>query len=190
MSHKELAAKAMITKSEGDGDTGSGTFTAILSTPNLDRDGEVVKSGAFTPLPERISIDVDHTLSVLDTVASGRPYYDGDKLMIDGTFASTAKGQEVRQLVNDGHITDMSVFFRRVESEIAPDGKTLLTSKGELVNAGFVVIPANTEAKVLESKQHDPNEDPGDQASDDLASALTQKTTFDLEQIKEDLSHD
>jgi hypothetical protein len=53
---------------------GPGTFSLILSTDAVDRDGEIVESGAFNPLPDHISMDVDHGMSVATTVGSGRPF--------------------------------------------------------------------------------------------------------------------
>ena len=47
-------------------------------------------------------------------IGSGTPYYDGDTLKIKGTFASTDRAQEVRQLVTDGHIKAMSAGYLRL----------------------------------------------------------------------------
>src|ERR1700736_6712072 len=87
-------------------DDGSGEFSAILSTPSVDRDGESLGSHEWKqPLPSRIAITVDHTGSVSDVVASGEPYLAADgSLRLRGRFAATEKGQQVRQLVVDGHI--------------------------------------------------------------------------------------
>jgi len=191
----DRVGKALVTKSGGEG---SGTFTAILSTSEIDRDGEIIEEGAFDPLPKMINIDVDHRTSVLDTVASGRPYYEDGKLMIDGKFASTSKGQEVRTLVNEGHIDTLSVYFRYKDGELAADSRTFMIKDAELLNAGFVSIPANPGAKVVSSKQAnkpeqlDPktgSQDPekASKASQDLASALTTKSQFDLQQVKDEL---
>jgi hypothetical protein len=37
-----------------------GSFEVILSAPTLDRDGEIIDSRAFDPLPKRINFDTDH----------------------------------------------------------------------------------------------------------------------------------
>src|SRR5688572_28640128 len=83
-------------------DAGEGAFEAIMSVPVLDRDGEVVDAKAFEPLPDHITIDIDHGMSVEKTVGSGQPYYDGDVLKVRGRFASTPLAQVVRSLVVDG----------------------------------------------------------------------------------------
>lgn len=147
METKTLKA-VVVTKSAEDG--GPGTFEAILSMPTVDRDKEVVVAKALEPLPARITIDIDHGLSVAKTVGSGVPYYDGDVLKISGTFASTPLGQEVRTLVNEGHVDGMSVVMAFTEKE-HKDGVGYIT-KGELINATFTGIPSNREARVLTSK--------------------------------------
>lgn len=131
-------------------DAGPGSFEAVLSTGVVDRDGEVVEPRAFEPLPDHITLDVDHGLSTQTTVASGRPYYDGDVLKVAGTFSSIARAQEVRTLVVEGHIRTLSVAFRTQERQVK-DGVPHIT-KGELLNAAFVAIPANPQALVLSAK--------------------------------------
>lgn len=133
-------------------DSGAGTFEAILSAPTIDRDMEVIDVGAFAPLPEHITIDIDHDMGVRSIVGSGRPYQDGDLLKFRGSFASTPLGQEVRTLVTEGHVNRMSVAFRAAVREIdEKDGLTHIRS-GELLNAAIVAIPSNREAHILVSK--------------------------------------
>jgi HK97 family phage prohead protease len=139
-----------------DGDP-NGSFEAILSAPTLDRDGEVVDARAFEPLPEHISIDVDHGMTVATTVASGAPFYDGDVLKIKGTYSSIPRAQELRTLVREGHIRKMSVTFMGAERD-EKDGVPHVT-KAELLNAAFVPIPSNREAAVLVAKAFAPTED-------------------------------
>lgn len=131
-----------------------GEFVAVLSKPTTDRDNEVVAAKAFEPLPDHITIDVDHALKTAGVVGSGEPYYDGDTLMVKGRFASTPLAQEVRALVTEGHIRTMSVAFRQAEKEEAKDGVTVI-KKAELLNAAFVAIPANRDAVVLSAKAAD-----------------------------------
>lgn len=133
---------------------GPGEFEAILSMPTVDRDGEIIDARAFEPLPARINIDVDHAMTVEKTVGSGVPYYDGDVLKIKGTFASTQLGQDVRTLVNEGHIDSLSVAYMSAVYET--DQKTGIPHlrRGELLNAGIVGIPANREAIITMSKSY------------------------------------
>jgi len=132
-------------------DDPNGAFEAVLSAPTLDRDGEVIDAGAFDPLPSRITIDMDHGLSMATTVGSGTPYYDGDVLKISGTFASIPRAQEARALVAEGHISTMSVAFMGAQKTKAKDGPSHVT-KAELLNAAFVAVPSNRDALVLSAK--------------------------------------
>lgn len=141
-------------------DIGDNEFLAIISTPDMDRDGEVVAAGAFEPLPDRIVVEIDHaTFSSVDraavrsVVGSGVPFYVGENLLIRGTWASTELAQEVRTLVGEGHVTKMSIAFSR-DTVVPVDGVPHVT-KGELLNVSFVTVPANRRADVLASKSTD-----------------------------------
>lgn len=135
----------------------TGSFDAILSAPTVDRDNEVIDPYAFDPLPDHITIDVDHAMSVEKTVASGKPVYDENGMLWikDARFASTALGQTVRTLVDEGHIKTMSVAYHPDPAfqtwAKGADGKNHLV-KGELLNAGIVGIPSNREAVITATK--------------------------------------
>lgn len=131
----------------------NGAFEVILSAPTLDRDGEVVDSKIFEPLPEHITFDIDHGMSVATTVASGVPSYDDQgRLIVKGTFSSIPRAQEVRTLVKEGHIRTTSVAFMNAKRE-EKDGVPHVTS-AELLNGAFVPIPANRESVVLSAKSY------------------------------------
>jgi HK97 family phage prohead protease len=133
-----------------DGDSPTGDFEVVLSTPGLDRDGEVIDKGAFEPLPDHITFDVDHGMSTVTTVGSGVPRYEGDKLVVRGTFAGTALAQEVRSLVGDGHIRTTSVAYMAPKYEVKDGVRHIV--RAELLNGAFVAVPANPEALVLAAK--------------------------------------
>jgi hypothetical protein len=124
-----------------------GTFTAILSTPSVDREGESLGSHQWKqPLPKSISITLDHTGSVADVVASGEPYMASDgSLRLKGRFAATEKGQQIRQLVVGGHVDKLSVEMLRHKGA---NGEPI----NELTAASFVLLPANEDAVVLSAK--------------------------------------
>lgn len=128
----------------------NGEFEVILSAPTLDRDGEVIDARAFEPLPDHITFDIDHGMSVSTTVGSGVPSYDGDLLKVNGTWASIPLGQTVRTLVDEGHIRTTSVAFMGAKREVK-DGVAHIV-KGELLNGAFVAVPSNRQALVLASK--------------------------------------
>lgn len=146
-----IVTKAAAVVESADSESASGAFEVILSAATLDRDGEIIDSRAFDPLPDHIAFDIDHGMTVTTTVGSGKPSYDEDgTLRVKGTYASTALAQEVRTLVSEGHIRTTSVTFMAAERE-QKDGIPHVV-KAELLNGTFTPIPSNREAVVLSSK--------------------------------------
>ena len=124
-----------------------GGFIAVASDESVDRDGEVLyRSEWITPLPERITIDMDHGMSVATTIGSGTPFFQGDDLMIDAAFSSLERAQEVRSLINEGHINTVSV------AALVDRSKESGTPRRELLNVGVVSIPSNRNAVILAAK--------------------------------------
>jgi hypothetical protein len=140
-------ATATVTPVE-DSKSKHGEFDVILSTAALDRDGDELYADEWkTPLPDKITFDSDHGMSVATCVGSGKPFInDTGQLQVRGTFASTPHGQAVRTLVNEGHISSVSVAFMNHKTQ--KSGKPVR----ELLNGAFVAVPANPEARVLASK--------------------------------------
>ena len=144
----------VVTKATGtvtpveDSKSKHGEFDVILSTNALDRDGDELHADEWkTPLPDKITFDSDHGMSVASCVGSGKPFInDSGQLQVRGTFASTPHGQAVRTLVNEGHITSVSVAF--MDRKGQKSGRPMR----ELLNGAFVAVPANPEAVVLSSK--------------------------------------
>lgn len=128
-----------------------GSFEVVLSTRAKDRDGDELQPEDWkAPLPEHITFDADHGMSVATTVGSGVPSIDDEgRLVVRGTYSSLARAQEVRTLVNEGHIRTTSVAFMTEKSE-QKDGTTKQVR--ELLNGAFVAIPSNREALVMSSK--------------------------------------
>jgi hypothetical protein len=124
-----------------------GEFDMVLSNGALDRDGEKLALSSWVqPLPAVIPINVNHSDDVSDIVGSGQPFFDSEgNLRVKGTYAATRAAQHIRQLVNGGHLTAVSVeFLRRKDA----NGRQV----NELVGGAFVNVPANPEARVLVSK--------------------------------------
>lgn len=145
-----ITKDATITPTGADEDF-PGTFEVILSAPTKDRDGETLMPEEWKqPLPDRITFDADHGMSVASTVGSGVPSINSaGELVVSGTFSSLPRAQEVRTLVKEGHIRTTSVAFMTERSPMK-DGKQTVTR--ELLNGAFVAIPSNREALVLSSK--------------------------------------
>jgi HK97 family phage prohead protease len=142
---------AAITPGEDDETSSTGSFHIILSAPTKDRDGETLLPDEWeTPLPEHITMDRDHEMSVAGTVGSGVPTVEDDgALHVRGTYSSLPMAQDVRTLVKEGHIRTTSVAFLRKAST---DEKGVRKVQRELLNGAFVAIPANRDALVLSSK--------------------------------------
>lgn len=133
-------------------ETFPGAFEVVLSTPAEDRDGDKLASEDWKrPLPEHITFDSDHGMSVATTVGSGEPSIEDGNLIVRGTYSSLPRAQEVRTLVNEGHIRTTSVAF--MSSKSTKDGKSRTVR--ELLNGAFVAIPSNREALVRASKALD-----------------------------------
>jgi len=145
----ELTATVKNVKAVGDG---PGEFEAIISTAALDRDGEILDAGWWDPLPESIPIHMDHRVSdVRAVVARAVPFAEDGVLKARGTYASTPDAQLMRTLVAEGMVTTMSVGYRQAAYKDDESGTPHLKS-GELVEASFVSMPANTEAMVTMAK--------------------------------------
>jgi len=129
-----------------------GEFEVILSAQTLDRDDETLLQKDWkTPLPEHITFDVDHGMSVATTVGSGTPTFnDAGDIAVRGSYSSLQRAQDVRTLVNEKHIRTVSVAFMSTPSteKGAPKGAKVR----ELLNGAFVAVPSNREALVLSSK--------------------------------------
>jgi len=125
----------------------NGGFTAVLSTPSEDRDGDELFRDEWKDFQfDRYTLDMDHGMSVAETVGSFVPYFDGEKMMMDAYFSSIPRAQEVRTLVDEGHIRTVSVAF------MVDKTKKSGTPRRELLNAGIVAIPSNRDAVILASK--------------------------------------
>lgn len=144
-----IITKAAATVTPVESEHPNGEFDVILSTNDLDRDGDNLHPEEWKqPLPDHITFDSDHGMSVATTVGSGKPFInDNGQLQVRGTYASTEHAQNTRKLVTEGHIRNVSVAYleRKAKSKDA-------TPERELLNGAFVAVPANPKAVVLASK--------------------------------------
>lgn len=127
--------------------TSAGGFTAVASNGDLDRDGERILPGCFTPLPDSIPVHLDHTMSASTVIARARPYYKGDTLMVDATFSTTPDAQLVRAKVKDGTLDSLSIVFRGLKWETIEGVRTCV--RGELLAADIVSVPALPTARIV-----------------------------------------
>lgn len=128
----------------------NGEFEIVMSTDSVDRDGEIIVKGAFDPLPASIPVHAFHDFN--DPIGRAVPAYNGQGQLVGrGFFASTARAQEVRQLVADGVIGHTSVGFMAADREKGENGPTQIKG-AELLEVSFVSVPSNRDARVLASK--------------------------------------
>ena len=150
----EVLTKAFATIENDEKDYGPhGGFTAVLSTPSEDRDGDKLFREEWKEFTqERYPLDMDHGMSVATTIGSFRPYFDGQKMMMEANFAGDELSQRVRQLVTPDpdtgirHIQGVSVAF--MVDKTKKDG----APKRELLNAGVVCIQSNRDSVILGAK--------------------------------------
>jgi HK97 family phage prohead protease len=133
-------------------DEPNGEFEAILSTDGVDREGESIAPGAFDPLPASIPIYHQHDwMEKALPVARAVPSYDADgKVRVKGTYASTDRGQEMRQLVTEGVVDSMSAGYLTHKKAKVKGVPTV--SAAELIEGSFTAVPVNTGALVTASK--------------------------------------
>lgn len=153
MAQRNITRKDAAIQNTGDADEFPGGFEVILSAPTKDRDGDTLTpDGWELPLPDHITFDQDHGMTVATTVGSGTPRIDEEtgNLIVSGTYSSLPRAQEVRTLVNEGHIKTTSVAF--MNKKVAKANGDGYRTVRELLNGAFVAIPSNREALVLSSK--------------------------------------
>jgi len=146
MIHEVKSVSAEVVSSD------SGGFVAVASTPSLDRDGEVLASHCFDPLPASIPCHLDHQMAAAAVVARCRPYYVADELRIDARFSASLEAQAVRGKVAEGTLADISVVFRPIQWDQIRGIRTL--AKGELLAADLVSVPSQRDARVLSVRSY------------------------------------
>jgi HK97 family phage prohead protease len=139
-----LVKAALEQKNAGD-IQGDGTFEVLATSEAVDRDGEVVKADGWD-LENYIKNPVvlwahDYRLPPIGAITSITKVAGG--LQVQGVFAKTEFGQQVRQLYDDGIIRAVSVGF------IAKERTGNVITKQELLEVSFVPVPANAEALTL-----------------------------------------
>lgn len=151
----------------------NGSFECILSTGDLDRDGEHVDFGCFNPLPDYLPAIVDHDAQAKNVVGWGIPTYENNVLMFRGGFDADEFSQIIRGKLVSKSIRKMSIGFMNAKRE-RKDGVPHVIS-AEALEASFVVIPANTGADVVNAKAYGPIEAPAgsfEEVQEDVTEAL------------------
>lgn len=131
-----------------------GRFTAIASTPVLDRQNDIVEKGSFVwsesgVVPMLFAHKHDQPIGVFRNITNTE-----EGLVVEGELnLDTVKGRESWSLLKQGALKALSVGFTILEKALK-DGIRYI-QKAELHEISLVTIPANPEARILALKEHD-----------------------------------
>lgn len=138
---KEMQALIVETKAKTD----SGNFKFIASTPAVDRQGESVDQAGWE-LDNYMKNPVllwahDYTQPPIGVV--DKAYMENGNLVIEGRFAPTDFGQQIRKLYELQMVNTVSVGF------IPKEMNGNIITKAELLEVSIVPVPANPQALSL-----------------------------------------
>lgn len=139
-----------FTKSDDDSDVRDVEFDAYLSTfGNIDRDGDIVKQGAFTETIKQFQKNpvmlIDHKNSISSIAGSFTSISeDQNGLRVKGKISNAPDMQSLRIKMSEGHIKALSMGGRFQWDE---DGVHI--SKVALHEGSLVAVPANPEALII-----------------------------------------
>ena len=131
---------------------------------NIDEQSEIIRRGAFAKsIRERvptgkIKLQVQHVgfaTSTLDTIGTVIEAKEDERgLWIRAALAPTERAQELRKLVQSGHVHGLSVGFMALQAGPAVEGgKSIIEHKeGKLLEVTVTPFPANEEAVILAVK--------------------------------------
>lgn len=152
---KQLQIKARKFDSE------SGIFEGYASVfGNLDSDGDIVDKGAYANFLaddwSRVKILILHNDQLLPIGKPLEMYEDDIGLYLKAKISDTSMGLDVRQLLKDKVLDELSIGYMVLDSYMDTDGNRHL-SELELQEISIVTWAANGLAKILEVKSQDIN---------------------------------
>jgi len=123
-----------------------GTFKVVASTSSRDRHGESIMQNGWK-LENYLKNPVilaDHNWSIEKLVGRANNIsFEGEQMIIEGEFADTPLGREVKYLYEAGFLKAVSVGL--IPRTYDAQDSSIITS-AELLELSFVTIPANPEA--------------------------------------------
>ena len=123
-----------------------GTFKVVASTSSRDRHGESIMQNGWK-LENYLKNPVilaDHNWSIEKLVGRANNIsFEGEQMIIEGEFADTTLGREVKYLYEAGFLKAVSVGL--IPRTYDAQDPSIITS-AELLELSFVTIPANPEA--------------------------------------------
>jgi len=131
----------------------SGGFSSIITTPRLDRDGEVVVPTGIRNRDAYMTNPLIFWAHEWAYNPSAEPVGKATRLDVfvqriesDGEYAPTAKAQNVRALVEGGFVRRTSVGMDRMQVELR-DGIPHIVG-WDLLEFSIVPLPSNTDATI------------------------------------------
>lgn len=147
---KHLALKAKKVDSD------AGTFEGYAAVfGNVDSDGDIIEPGAFAKFlagdPSRVKILALHNDKVLPIGVPVELYEDDIGLYLKAQLSDTGMGRDIRQLLIDGVLNELSIGYIPVDFYFDNAGNRCLTEI-ILEEVSVVTWAANDMAKVLSAK--------------------------------------
>lgn len=144
--------KGLIEKTKAASDTDSGSFKIVVSTSDVDRQGESVNQNGWDLTFYKMNPIVlwAHDYSALPIGMCTSIEVQDNKLVAEGKFAPSEANpfaQQVRKLYDLGMVNTTSVGFIPKEYDGKKDG---VINKSELLEFSFVPVPANPMALRLD----------------------------------------
>ena len=146
----EMVRKQFITKIEETNEENR-TITFVLSTENVDRDGDVIRADGWI-LDNYLKNPVvlfAHKYDELPVARAEKVWVEDGKLKATARFATEKENslaENVYQLYKNGYMNAVSVGFIPVEYEEKEEGYEF--TKQELLEFSCVPVPANPEALI------------------------------------------
>lgn len=133
------------TKLAKDATVDYGSFKVIATSDDVDRDGEIIDVNGwdFKNYETNPVVLWGHDFTSMPIGKVTKLTRDGNKIIAEGVFAPTERGQEVRKAYEGEFLNTVSVGFIPRERK----GNTI--TKSELLELSFVPVPANANAVAL-----------------------------------------
>lgn len=135
----------VATGKEADDSEDTGRFKVVATSDDMDRDGEIiaVEGWDFENFNKNPVLLWGHDFYSMPIGKVTKLTRDGNKIIAEGIFAPTERGQEVRKAYDGEFLNTVSVGFIPRERK----GNTI--TKSELLELSFVPVPANANAVAL-----------------------------------------
>jgi len=137
------------------------TLTFVISTGNVDRDGDIidVKGWDFANWLKNPVVLWGHDYSGLPIAEGKRVWIENEKIYATAKFIEpeiNPQADMIYKMLLKGYLRTVSVGFNPTEYKWREDGEGLYFEKQELLEFSVVTVPANPEALLVAGKKSDP----------------------------------